>query len=489
MQLRSKYVKIVCFVLMAVVPLLQPLYVSADTITTANIIGTNVYTEPISNEYIAGTNNNAVNNTALVHVEIILDKAYLGWVNMGTQVKYKNYYYAANPAYWGDTSKTISGNYYVNGSTINIDVPISWNSQQLGYQMGNPGNLPQSSSDVVVSITNQSNVTPIGDLSTLQDILEVLQDIKQNVEIDILDELQNIVIDLGLANQYLETISKVKRFNIPIESLNCNAIWWNQNAINNGDLDILDGFENYFKEYPIYKLNNHQATFHNIYYGYVTPDDPLSIIIISPQLNSSGWSNYLNITGSTIENINTYVVKSSFNAPYPDDETSTNHAWYIRRWDITTSNRGVVTAVFKKSPIYFIPIFVGTLTNQQYVSTDFALNWNLTNKLLSDLNIVAQGTTQSNQSASSESAVNQQFASDSQQLMDFEDTMSNNMDTQLQQINTSFDVGNTFGSKFLTSAEWVRNQFNTITNNTPFGTFISFSLLIGLSLLLVGKFL
>lgn len=72
-------------------------------------------------------------------------------------------------------------------------------------------------------------------------------------------------------------------------------------------------------------------------------------------------------------------------------------------------------------------------------------------------------------------------------MFSYEDDFNNNMNDALDDINVNFNIGNTFGSKFLASATWVRQQFDRLTNNTPFGSILSFSLLLGLALLIIGK--
>ena len=61
------------------------------------------------------------------------------------------------------------------------------------------------------------------------------------------------------------------------------------------------------------------------------------------------------------------------------------------------------------------------------------------------------------------------------------------MNSALNNVNVNFDVGNQLGSKFLASAQWVRQQFDSLTSNTPFGTVLSFSLILGIALLIIGK--
>lgn len=63
-----------------------------------------------------------------------------------------------------------------------------------------------------------------------------------------------------------------------------------------------------------------------------------------------------------------------------------------------------------------------------------------------------------------------------------------NMNLQMNNIDfTGEGVALINNGNFLTSANWVRTQFNRMTSNNVFGTMIYFSLVLGLSLLVLGK--
>ena len=100
--------------------------------------------------------------------------------------------------------------------------------------------------------------------------------------------------------------------------------------------------------------------------------------------------------------------------------------------------------------------------------------------------ILQDGTSESNQSVDDAQSEISDFNDASSSLIDQEDAFKDDMNDALDNI-PSFDISTGFGSKFLASADWVREQYNRLTGNTPFGSVISFSLLIGLALLIVGK--
>ena len=87
-----------------------------------------------------------------------------------------------------------------------------------------------------------------------------------------------------------------------------------------------------------------------------------------------------------------------------------------------------------------------------------------------------KGTQLDNQTTSMQSQMTQ--------FQNIEDTAGNNMNTALNNIPTPNLTSN---NKFLVSADWIRQQFNRIVTNTPFEAVITFCLVFGLGLLLLGK--
>lgn len=77
-------------------------------------------------------------------------------------------------------------------------------------------------------------------------------------------------------------------------------------------------------------------------------------------------------------------------------------------------------------------------------------------------------------------------------------TVVNDIDNIENQFNTDFNnninaidlnTNITTSNNFVNSANWVVSRFNTLTVNTPFGDLITFSMIIGLTLLLIGRIL
>lgn len=121
------------------------------------------------------------------------------------------------------------------------------------------------------------------------------------------------------------------------------------------------------------------------------------------------------------------------------------------------------------------------------VSTDFALQFGIQNDLLNNLNIIANGTNNSDVSAADLQDEQNEFGQSASELYTYENTFNESLNDSLDDINVNFDIGNTFGSKFLASASWVRQQFDALTSSSPFGSVLSFSLVLGIALLVIGK--
>lgn len=100
-------------------------------------------------------------------------------------------------------------------------------------------------------------------------------------------------------------------------------------------------------------------------------------------------------------------------------------------------------------------------------------------------NIIENGNTNSQNKGQQ---LNTQTTSMQNQMNTFqtiEDTAGDNMNYALNNINTNPSLVS--NNKFLVSVDWIRQQYNRIVSNTPFEAVITFCLVLGLGLLLLGK--
>lgn len=139
-----------------------------------------------------------------------------------------------------------------------------------------------------------------------------------------------------------------------------------------------------------------------------------------------------------------------------------------------TSNTTLTTS----QSLLIMPIYNRRSSEMGYETQDFCDLFGLPYNGLSNEQEQSAADLQNEQS---------EFGQSASDLFQYEDDFNDAMNDSLDEINVNFNVGNQLGSKFLASADWVRSQFNTLTNNTPFGIVLSFSLILGIALLLIGK--
>lgn len=77
------------------------------------------------------------------------------------------------------------------------------------------------------------------------------------------------------------------------------------------------------------------------------------------------------------------------------------------------------------------------------------------------------------------------LSSTADQYHNLENTFINDLDSNLEDL--TLDSNLITNGNFLTSANWVRTQFNRMTNNNPFGSMIFFTLSLGIALAIIGK--
>lgn len=259
-------------------------------------------------------------------------------------------------------------------------------------------------------------------------------------------------------------------WNFPIESYYAVL-----NAFNQGFSEIgINSFNQY--NYPVFKLENNKT----IVSANINVNQSAIFIFLNnvPVGNVSGFNNYFSYNGDL--SLEVIQQGSGFRVHKLIFSNNSSTAQSINLQFNNSSSR------------WFIPIYFNTFNpNDEYpfnVSTDFALVYNLNNPLLDKLNIIANGNTQSNQSSSLADSTNQQANTVFTQEEQLVDNAENQLASDLQSLDIQNQNNNLFGnSKFIASASWVKTQFDTLTNNNAFGYLITFSLVIGLSLVIIGK--
>lgn len=130
---------------------------------------------------------------------------------------------------------------------------------------------------------------------------------------------------------------------------------------------------------------------------------------------------------------------------------------------VSTVNNAYLAGTYTAGSITYYPDNVGSSTDQILVSGD-------------------QGSIDSSNSLNtSTNTMNTNFNS----YFDMEDDFLTDMNDAMNDIDPTSDL--MVDSSFLSAASWVRDQFDALTLANPFGLVVTFTLILGLALLIVGK--
>lgn len=156
---------------------------------------------------------------------------------------------------------------------------------------------------------------------------------------------------------------------------------------------------------------------------------------------------------------------------------------YFTNLELSTTTANVTVYALnacKLTPIYF------NYEAPDNIGMDFALQYNLENKITKALEEIA-GNTESEESASDLEDTMSDFTQASDNVINVENDIGSGFENSLDDIPNTFNFQSQFGASFISSAQWVRDQFNNMTINNPFGSLITFSLILGVGLLLLGR--
>lgn len=441
---------IILAVIFSLASIMMPFSVYADTISNSNV-HINYYMK-------SQTVTSSGNYRQIYQIDYVFDKEYVGWIS--SKVIFT--YYTDNNLTQSQAEFTRA--IYVNGGTASIT-----------YAISTTANLSSGAMVSMVQSVQNSNVVPYSELETLEDILNILQDTYNYVSIDIYDELENIVSNTSLANDYLETISLYRQWNVPFESISGISYMLN-------------------KDFPIYEFRQYNDYQFPIFT--ISPNDiPLSI---STSDQNELYSEIILIVmwdrAPSLSTMNRYMpltdgVWKSQERLYQFPVGNKN--WLIAKYiagDFTTTTASNNITHLYTSDTNFTPIYFGYTGNLKYVSTDFALNFGLSNTLLDNIEIIANGTTQSNSAASDLETEASEYSEIADDVIEVEEGLTSSFETSVNQIDLNTGL-NGFGGNFMTSATWVRTQFDRLTENTPYGSLVVYGLTLGFVLLMLGKVL
>lgn len=255
----------------------------------------------------------------------------------------------------------------------------------------------------------------------------------------------------------------------PIESYNFVSYW-----LGLGKLPI-ELFQDSYYTYPVFELNTNDQIWRS---SMSSGQSQIVIFGIDRYITASNFDSYFTIpSGFSVEYENIGLIPL----------TPTTYGRIVK-YTFTNNNSSSASVIltYKGSDTRIIPIYSRN-SREKFISTDFALQFGLTNKLLENLDIIANGTQSSNDSVSNLDDATNDLNDSINDYVGVENSFNNDMNTALNDIPVNNNLPTAMGTKFLQSANWVRVQFTRLTDNNPFGSVLSFSLVVGIALLVLGK--
>lgn len=251
----------------------------------------------------------------------------------------------------------------------------------------------------------------------------------------------------------------------PIESYNFVSYW-----IGLGKLPV-ELFQDSYYTYPVFELNTNEQIWRS---SLASGESQIVIFGIDKYITASNFDSY-------------FTVPAGFSVQYENIgliPLSSSTYGRIVKYTFTNNNSSSASVILNYigGNTRIIPIYSRN-SKEKLLSTDFALQFGMSNSLLDNIQIIANGTSASAGSVNDLAQQTDDLQTQSNALIGQEDDFRTDMNSALNDIDTNF----TFGSKFLSSAEWVRTQYNRLVLNTPFESLITFSLLLGLALIMIGK--
>lgn len=125
-------------------------------------------------------------------------------------------------------------------------------------------------------------------------------------------------------------------------------------------------------------------------------------------------------------------------------------------------------------------------TTQAYTDPDMTINLVLTDYSLKRSNVLVDGTEESKDSEQANNAMNDNLNNTVSNFEAVEQSYNDSIDSGLNSID--FEAVN-FGDSFLQSSSFVVSAFDAIVMSSPLGDYLTIVLIIGLFLLIVGRYL
>lgn len=386
--------------------------------------------------------------------------AYQHFINHGMSYSMKSNYdllYTDNPSIYSISANNLRLNHYNNSETYRLYVKSSAaNGQILGPYMGsqvNNGNmmLYYSSGNISVACTN----------------------------------CYIVYYDPTTSDEYYTNPNNINISN----SVNFDNI---NGYLENGNLySFVSGTYNNLN---LYKGYDYLFLSRNILFSFACPSSVYngsanavknSLIFNNPSSNTNIYS--ADVTRIALGGFNYYILEF----------TGTGDGW-------TTFDIGVLNGLNLDS---IIPIYYGFKGNMPsdiyamlYNNLDIERNSKIdrTNELLNEnnelttqtnnlLTTLINGNTSTNNSVNDANQNNNNMSNSVNNLNNIENTLTNDLSTNLNNIDLSLNLNS--NTDFVASANYVKNVFNRLTTYSSINILITYSLILGIAMLIIGRYI
>lgn len=403
-----------------------PFNIHADTLTDANIIGFNF---EVGGSTLLNTRDITIQSGTLTqynrqinyNCNVLFDDDYIGYVTL--QLKYYWYESATNNTVYNSSSTAVK-TIYLDGSSASFSFGLtSWyNADPLVTQSG-------LTISPVLTITSSNVVS------------------KKSV------------------------YERTRQWNIDMESFGAVSYL------------LLEGYEpvefveyNYIK-YPVFKINNGETILQFVSNPNNSYNQCIYSFIVSRGFSTSSLRNSLVLDDGEMTGNHTYQYF------YADGKAWTGVNVDFGNFTKSSAPNKIVWQ--GRDDLYFIPIYFG-YTSGQYldVSTEFALKYQLSNRLIYDIEKISNGTSESSSSASSLENSNDQMADDMNDLATIESGYNQQFNNSLNDIDFTNPIQNNAG--ILPAANFVITAFNGLVNN-PLSILIIIICILTIGKKVIGK--
>ena len=267
---------------------------------------------------------------------------------------------------------------------------------------------------------------------------------------------------LGLIDQKIEQLTYLRQWNFPIESLSVISYFYQYYNLSLNDLFNYGSYS-----YPVFNLNT-SFSLRSKWGNNTTNYSQLFIFAIDKNVyDISSFNSIFSLTNGSIVSI-TEIYRNYYQLK----------GYSIVKAEIYSTSSNYFTLSLLQS-CNMIPIYFDYKSNKN-ISTDFALVYGLSNQLLDDLHIIAQGTNSSNSSVSDLDSATSDMQDSFDDFSAFENQIDTGFNNQMQNIDFTNPLTNNSG--ILPAANFVITIFNGLINNNPLSV-----LIIIVCILLIGK--